>query len=49
MQVSWNPHFASFCLDRSGWMFTHYFREAVNPEQVEIIGNIWENPELLNQ
>ncbi len=47
MQVSWNVHFASFCLDRDGWMFTHYFGEAVDPEQLEVIGNIWENPELL--
>jgi hypothetical protein len=47
MQVSWNCHFASFCLDRAGWMFTHYFGEAVNPDRVEVIGNIHETPELL--
>jgi uncharacterized phage protein (TIGR01671 family) len=47
MQVSWNKHFASFCLDRKGWMFTHYFGEAVDPTQIEIIGNIYENADLL--
>ena len=41
--VSWNIHFASFCLDRSGWMFTHWFGESMNPEDIEIIGNIHEN------
>jgi len=48
MVVSWNNHFASFCLDRAGWMFTHYFGEGVDPEQIEIIGNIYENPKLLS-
>jgi len=47
MVVSWNERFASFCLDRDGWAFSHWFGEAVNNENVLVIGNIHENPELL--
>jgi hypothetical protein len=45
--IVWNPLFASFCLRRSGWVFNHFFGEAVYPFDVEVIGNIHENPELL--
>jgi uncharacterized phage protein (TIGR01671 family) len=47
MLVGWNKMFASFCLDKKGWAFSHYFGEAVNPEDIEIIGNIYENASLL--
>jgi uncharacterized phage protein (TIGR01671 family) len=45
--VGWNSKFASFCLQRNGWMFDHFFGEAVDPEDGEVVGNIHENPELL--
>jgi uncharacterized phage protein (TIGR01671 family) len=48
MVVTWNKKFASFNLDRDGWMFQHWFGESCNPEQTEVVGNIYENKELLN-
>jgi uncharacterized phage protein (TIGR01671 family) len=45
--VTWNEKFASFCLNRQGWMFSHFFGEAVSPLDCEVIGNIHENKELL--
>ena len=45
--VEWNNKFASFCLERNTWLSSHWFGEAVDPEDVEVIGNIYENKELL--
>lgn len=39
--------FASFGLCRKGDMFMHYFGEAMESQQCEVIGNIHDNPELL--
>lgn len=47
LTVTWNKKFASFCLDKSGWMHSHYFGEAASPSKCEVIGNIHLNPELL--
>ena len=47
--VAWNDKFASFCLRRDGWLSDHWFGEAVDPEDVEVIGNVYENPELLKE
>jgi len=47
MVVTWSKKFASFCLNRDGWAFQHWFGEAVNPEKCKVIGNIHKNPELL--
>ena len=47
--VAWNDRCASFCLRRTGWLSDHFFGEAVDPEDVELIGNRYENPELLKE
>lgn len=46
--IIWRPDLASFALTKIGWMHDHYFGEAVDPGQCEVIGNRFENPELLN-
>lgn len=46
-KVGFNKRFASFVLIRKEDAFNHYFGEAVEAEDVEVIGNIHENPDLL--
>ena len=43
--VSWNKRFASFCLDKKGWLHSHWFGESTDPEDCEVIGNIYETPD----
>ena len=45
--VTWCDTFASWRLNTSGWMYSHFFGEACKAEDVEIVGNIFDNPELL--
>ena len=47
MVVGWSERFASFVLNREGWLFSHWFGESCDPEKCEIIGNIHQNYELL--
>ena len=47
--VSWDEHFASWCLTRKGWLYKHFFGESQNPEDCEVVGNIFDNPDLLEE
>lgn len=38
---------AGFSLAKKGWMFDHFFKEAVDSKDCEVIGNIYENKNLL--
>ena len=46
LRVLWSKHLASFALQSKGWMYDHYFGEAVDAGRCEVIGNIFDNPEL---
>lgn len=47
LRVSWHHFKASWVLSKKGWMYNHFFGESVEPEDVEVIGNIFDNAELL--
>ena len=45
--VTWNEKFASWCITKKGWAYNHFFGEAVEAQDCAVIGNIFDNPELL--
>lgn len=45
--VGWDNQMASFTLQREEWMFKHWFGESYRGDQLEIIGDIYQNPDLL--
>lgn len=45
--VTWREELASYCLTKKGWMYQHFFGEEVDACDCEVIGNIFDNPELL--
>ena len=47
--VTWREELASYCLAKKGWMYQHFFGEAVDACYCEVIGNIFDNPELINE
>lgn len=46
MMISWREDKASWTLRKDGWLYSHFFGESVEPEDVEVIGNIFDHPEL---
>lgn len=49
LKVSWHHFKASWVISKKGWLYNHFFGEAVEPEDIEAIGNIFDNPELLQE
>lgn len=47
MVIGWSEKFASFIINRKDWTFSHWFGESCDPYNYEVVGNIYENPELL--
>lgn len=47
--VTWREELASYCITKKGWMYQHFFGEAVDACDCEVIGNIFDNLELLEQ
>ena len=45
--VQWNSTFAGWCLRKNGWMHDHFFGEACDPKDCEVVGNLFDNPDLL--
>ncbi len=46
LRVSWHTFCASWMLSREGWM-NRFFGEGVKAEEVEVVGNFFDDPELL--
>lgn len=42
-----STRFASFALRKDGWAFDHYFGEAFEASECQVIGNVHDNPNLL--
>lgn len=40
--VRWNTKYASWVLTKKGWMYDHFFGESQDPEECEVIGNIFD-------
>ena len=47
LKVSWHHFKASWVLSKKGWMYNHFFGESVEPEDVEVVGDIFDNAEML--
>lgn len=49
MVVKWSERFAGWCLYQNRWLYEHYFGEAVDEEDCEVVGNVFDNQELLKK
>ena len=48
MLVVYMNDLASFALRKRGWAYDHFFGEGATSANCDIIGNVYENPDLLN-
>lgn len=46
--VIWSKEYAGWCLGKDDWMYNHFFGESAEPEKCEVVGNIFDNPELIS-
>lgn len=42
MEIRWSERFASFTIEKDRWAFSHWFGEAFEANECEIIGNVFE-------
>lgn len=42
MVIGWSERFASFVIERKGWAFQHWFGEAMDSTDCEVIGNMYD-------
>ena len=44
-----STRFASFALRKDGWAFDHYFGDAFEASECQVIGNVYDNSKLLKE
>lgn len=43
LKVSWSEKYSSWCLEAGKWAYQHFFGEACEPCDCEVIGNVFDN------
>ena len=47
--VRWSEKYTGWCLVQRGWMYEHFFGEAIDERDCEVVGNIFDTPELMEK
>lgn len=47
--VRWSEKYAGWCLIQRYWIHEHFFGEAFEAKECEVVGNIFDNPELMEK
>ena len=47
--VRWSEKYAGWCLIQRDWIHEHFFGEAIEAKDCEVVGNIFDNPELMEK